>query len=90
MERTFIGDLRKHIGEKVCVQGFMQTLRDQKKMQFIILRDLTGLVQIAFWKANDAELAEKISAIGTEAVLTIIGTVVDLSLIHISEPTRPY
>ena len=31
MERTFIGDLRKHIGEKVCVQGFMQTLRDQKK-----------------------------------------------------------
>lgn len=83
MERTFIGDLRKHIGEKVCVQGFMQTLRDQKKMQFIILRDLTGLVQIAFWKANDAELAEKISAIGTEAVLTIIGTVVDNPIVKL-------
>jgi len=77
MERTFIGDLRNHIGEKVQIQGYLQTLRDQKKMQFLIIRDLTGLVQVAFWKANDLELAEKISAFTAETVLQIAGTVVD-------------
>ena len=58
MERTFIGNLRQTIGEKVTIQGWLQTLRDQKKMQFLILRDRTGLVQVAFWKANNPDLAE--------------------------------
>jgi nondiscriminating aspartyl-tRNA synthetase len=83
MERTLIGDLRKHIGEKVMIQGFLQTLRDQKKIQFLILRDLTGLVQVAFWKANDAALAEQISALGTESVLTITGTVMDNPIVKL-------
>ena len=77
MERTFIGELRQHIGEQVKIQGYLQTLRDQKKMQFLIMRDLTGLVQAAFWKANDLDLAAQISSLGSESVLTITGTVVD-------------
>jgi nondiscriminating aspartyl-tRNA synthetase len=77
MERTMIGDLRKKIGQEVKIQGFLQTLRDQKKMQFLILRDTTGLVQVAFWKANDPALAEQISPLGVESTLTITGTVVD-------------
>lgn len=77
MQRTFIGELRSHIGEKVQIHGFLQTLRDQKKMQFLIIRDQTGLVQVAFWKANDAALAEQISTLGAESVVTITGTVVD-------------
>jgi aspartyl-tRNA synthetase len=77
MQRTFIGDLRSHIGEKVQIQGFLQTLRDQKKMQFLIIRDLTGLVQVAFWKANDEALAQQISLLGAESVVTVTGSVVD-------------
>lgn len=77
MERTKIGALREHIGEKVKVQGYLQTLRDQKKMQFLILRDATGLVQSAFWKANDPALAEQISVLSTESVVEVTGTVVD-------------
>ena len=77
MPRTFIGDLRSHIGEKVQIQGFLQTLRDQKKMQFLIIRDLTGLVQVAFWKANDEALSQQISLLGAESVVTVTGSVVD-------------
>mgnify|MGYP000204745515 FL=1 len=83
MERTKIADLRQHIGEKVKVQGFLQTLRDQKKMQFLILRDLSGLVQVAFWKANDPDLAEKISATPTESVVSVTGTVVDNPIVKL-------
>lgn len=83
MERTFIGNLRQCIGQQVKVQGFLQTLRDQKKMQFLIVRDLTGLVQIAFWKGNDPALAEQISAAGTESVVTVVGTVVDNPIVKL-------
>ncbi|MEN4011673.1 MAG: aspartate--tRNA(Asn) ligase [Bellilinea sp.] len=77
MQRTMIANLRQHIGEKVTVQGYLQTLRDQKKMQFLILRDRSGLAQAAFWKANDPALAEQISATASESVVTVSGTVVD-------------
>jgi aspartyl-tRNA synthetase len=77
MERTSVADLKNKVGQKVKLQGFMQTLRDQKKMQFIILRDLTGLVQIALWKQANPELAEKISKLTTETAISITGTVVE-------------
>ena len=47
MDRTPIGNLKDHLNETVTIQGWLQTLRDQKKMQFLILRDRTGLVQVA-------------------------------------------
>ena len=83
MERIFIGELRKHIGEKVQIQGFLQTLRDQKKMQFLIIRDLTGLAQVAFWKENDTELAARISGLTAETVVRITGTVVDNPIVKL-------
>jgi aspartyl-tRNA synthetase len=84
MERTNIGDLRQHIGEKVKIQGWLQTLRDQKKIQFLILRDRTGLVQVANWKPNNDTLAEDISHLGAESALTITGTVADNPVVKLN------
>ena len=76
MERTLINDLPQKIDQIVKIQGWLQTLRDQKSMQFLILRDLTGLAQVAHWKKGNLELAESISSLGTESALTITGKVV--------------
>jgi len=84
MERTLIGNLRQNIGQKVTIQGWLQTLRDQKKMQFLILRDRTGLVQVAFWKANNPALAEEISALAVESAVTITGSVVDNPVVKLN------
>jgi len=77
MERTLIGSLKEHLNETVTVQGWLQTLRDQKNMQFLILRDRTGLVQIAHYRPANPELGNLISALGTESALTISGKVVE-------------
>lgn len=77
MERTYIRDLKNMIGKTVKVQGWLQTLRDQKKMQFLILRDPTGLAQVVHWKPNDEALAAQISQINVESALIITGKVVD-------------
>jgi len=77
MERTYIKDLRKAVGQTVQINGWLQTLRDQKKLQFLIMRDPTGLVQVVHWKPNDEALAEQISKIGQESALIITGKVID-------------
>ena len=76
MERTLIKDLKEKVGQQVTLKGWLQTLRDQKSMQFLILRDKTGLAQIAHWKKGNPELAELISTLGTESALTLTGNVV--------------
>jgi len=84
MDRTLIKDLKNHIDEQVTVQGWLHTLRDQKNMQFLILRDRTGLVQVAHYKKGDPELAETVSTLGTESALTVQGKVVKNEIVKLN------
>ncbi|HUV16530.1 MAG TPA: aspartate--tRNA(Asn) ligase [Pelolinea sp.] len=77
MNQTPIGSLKDHLNQVVTIQGWLQTLRDQKKMQFLILRDRTGLVQVANYRPDHPELGDLISTLGTESALTITGKVVE-------------
>ncbi|HTX80246.1 MAG TPA: aspartate--tRNA(Asn) ligase [Longilinea sp.] len=83
MERTYIGALRQSVGQTVKVNGFVQTVRDQKKMQFLILRDTTGLVQVAHFRPNDEKLAGQISTLATESTVTVTGKVVDNPIVKL-------
>ena len=83
MERTLIKDLLGKIGQQVKIQGWLQILRDQKSMQFLVLRDRTGMVQIALWKKGNPELAEKISTLGVESALTVFGKVVENEVVKL-------
>ncbi len=73
MQRTMIANLKDTLGQPVKIQGWLQTLRDQKKMQFLVIRDKTGAVQVVFEKNADPELAEKISALTVESAVTVTG-----------------
>ncbi len=83
MERTAIGNLRQVLGQTVTIQGWLQTLRDQKKMQFLVVRDLTGALQIVFEKATNPELAAQISALTQESTVTITGLVIDNPIVKL-------
>ena len=77
MSRTLVADLHGHIGERVTVRGWVQALRDQKRMQFLILRDETGLAQVVLPKEEPAsELNDAVSALTAESAITVTGTVV--------------
>ena len=83
MQRTPISELKGHIGEEVCIQGWLQTLRDQKTMQFLILRDRSGLVQVAHHRPDDEELGKRISALTTESTLMVKGKVVENPIVKL-------
>jgi nondiscriminating aspartyl-tRNA synthetase len=77
MTRTLIAELPEKIGERVRIRGWMHAIRDQKRMQFLILRDETGLVQVVLPKQEPPiELNEAVSALTVESAVTITGTVV--------------
>jgi len=60
------------------VQGWLKTVRDQKRIQFLILRDHTGLCQAVVEKSEArAALNRTISSLTRESALTIEGTVVE-------------
>ena len=76
MKRTPIAELPSLIGERVRVRGWVQALRDQKRVQFIVLRDETGLAQVVLAKDDPpSELNDRVSAVTVESAVTIVGTV---------------
>ena len=83
MERTMIGDLRQSVGKQVKIKGWLQTLRDQKKMQFLIIRDTSGSAQVIFEKKSDPQLADRISLLTTETALTVTGKVIDNPIVKL-------
>ncbi len=77
MNRTLISELPEKIGEQVTIRGWVHALRDQKRMQFIVVRDETGLAQVVLGKEDPAaELNEQVSMLTAESAVTVSGTVV--------------
>ena len=79
IQRTVVSDLPQRIGERVTLLGFADTLRLQKKMQFVVLRDHTGLVQLIHMRAAEGEpdpLGEVLDSLTAETVVRVTGEVV--------------
>jgi aspartyl-tRNA synthetase len=76
VSRTLIAELPEHIGERVTVRGWVQAVRDQKSIQFVIVRDEGGLVQAVVPKSDPpAPLNEAVSALTAESAVTVTGTI---------------
>ena len=55
MNRTLICELKEHTGQEVSLSGWLYNSRDSGKVQFIVLRDGTGLCQCVVEKGNVTE-----------------------------------
>jgi len=75
--RTLTSELPAKVGERVSVRGWAHAIRDQKRMQFVIVRDESGLVQVVLPKQDPpSELNERVSALTAESALTVTGSVI--------------
>ncbi|MDD3662515.1 MAG: OB-fold nucleic acid binding domain-containing protein, partial [Candidatus Pacebacteria bacterium] len=72
--RIYIKDLRENIGEEVVIAGWVDVRRDQGKLVFVEMRDMTGLVQ-GVVLPNHGDAIEKIKEVRNEWVLRIKGIV---------------
>jgi aspartyl-tRNA synthetase len=86
MQRTLIEDVREKIGQSVTVKGFVHVVRNQKAVQFIILRDHTGMIQIVVERSetNNA-VNELISTLNRESAIEVTGLVIDNPAIKLGQ-----
>jgi nondiscriminating aspartyl-tRNA synthetase len=69
-----VKDLKDHIGEEATIRGFVHAYRDQNKIIFILVRDVTGIVQtVAFFKNEESFAVAK--GLSMESVVEITGEV---------------
>jgi nondiscriminating aspartyl-tRNA synthetase len=73
MERTYIKNLQ--LGHACRIQGFVENIRNTRAMMFLVIRDITGKVQITIEKNAHQELADILEHLTVESVITVEGAV---------------
>jgi nondiscriminating aspartyl-tRNA synthetase len=77
--------LRQHIGAVVSLNGLVETVRDQKRMQFVVLNSQGGGVQLVHEKAGDEDrLAESIAALSPGSAMSVTGAVRDAPSVRLN------
>ena len=76
--KIYFKDLKNHIDEELVLKGFIDKIRDLQYVQFVILRDSTGLVQVTLEK-NDSmkDLNEIVSNLTFESTVSIKGKLIE-------------
>ena len=73
MERTSIKD----VAPGVCrVSGFVENFRNKKTMAFIVVKDITGKLQVTVEKEKHPEMIELLDKLTPQSVVTFEGEVV--------------
>lgn len=76
LKRTMVSGLAEKTEEGVRIQGWVQLVRNQKRMTFLMMRDETGVVQITIDKEADKELAKIAVSLNAESAISVEGKVV--------------
>ncbi|MEU9043173.1 MULTISPECIES: aspartate--tRNA(Asn) ligase [unclassified Kitasatospora] len=77
MTRTLVADLHARIGETVTVYGWVNTLRLQRRLQFVLVRDHTGLVQVTHPRGGEDDVIEaSFERVTVESAVKVTGKVV--------------
>lgn len=71
MQRILVSELTNHLEQTVFLKGWLNNIRSMGKINFLLLRDRSGLAQIVI---EDKEEFKKISYLQPGTVLSIRGT----------------
>jgi aspartyl-tRNA synthetase len=89
LKRTMMcGEPREeHVGKKITLMGWVQRNRKLGGLDFIDLRDKTGIMQVVFGEEINAEAFEKAKAVRPEYCIAVTGEVVKRESINENMPT---
>jgi nondiscriminating aspartyl-tRNA synthetase len=103
--RTLVKDLQTHEDGPIVIGGWVEKLRDQKRIQFIIIRDESGDVQVTYPRpAEEDALADVVSGLTNGSFVWVTGRLVhdervklggleiqldDLEIVTLADPETP-
>jgi aspartyl-tRNA synthetase len=74
MNRTYIKDLKDHVGKEITISGWVDIRRDHGKLIFIDIRDMSGKIQTVALP-NNKEAHEVANKVRSEWVISATGIV---------------
>ena len=73
MERVYLSDVRQNLEKEIKLCGFVENFRDGKSMAFIVLKDITGKIQITIEKEKHPEVLDALVGLTPGSVITVTG-----------------
>jgi hypothetical protein len=74
MNRTYIKDLKDHVGKEITISGWVDIRRDHGKLIFIDIRDMSGKIQTVALP-NNKEAHEVANKVRSEWVISATGII---------------
>ena len=75
MKKIYFKNLNEYFNQEITIEGFVDNIRDLQYVQFLIVRDTTGKVQITIEKnESNSKLNEIVSNMTIESTVKITGT----------------
>ena len=73
-----INELKNHIDEEIEIQGFVDNVRNIKWVQFIVLRDTTGKIQVTIEKSaeENKKMVELVETLTNESTIKVKGKII--------------
>lgn len=89
LKRTMMcGEPREeHVGKKITLMGWVQRNRKLGALEFVDLRDKTGIMQVVFGEEINAEAFEKAKGVRSEYCVAVTGEVVKRESVNENMPT---
>jgi len=78
MQKIYFKDLINHIDEEIEIQGFVESIRNIKWVQFLVIRDVTGKIQVTIEKSveENASMVELVNNLTAESTVKIKGKLI--------------
>ena len=74
MKKIYFKNLNEYFGQEITIEGFVDNIRDLQYVQFLVVRDTTGKVQITIEKnESNSKLNTIVSNLTTESTVKISG-----------------
>lgn len=74
MKKLYFKNLREYLSQEITIEGFVDNIRDLQYVQFLIIRDTTGKIQVTIEKSEEnSKLNDLVSKITIESTVKITG-----------------
>ena len=78
MKKIYIKNLNEYLGQIITIEGFVDSIRNLQYVQFLVIRDTTGKVQVTIEKNEENKTFNNmVDELMTESTVKISGTLVE-------------
>ena len=78
MKEIYFKNLKEYLGKEICIEGFVDNIRNLQYVQFLVLRDSTGKVQVTIEKNEEnIKLNEIVNELTCESTVKVKGILLE-------------